>query len=129
MVVEQANGSFDVEVVPQTSPEDAVGRFSLSKRFHGGLDASSTGEMLSVRTEVEGSAGYVALERVTGTLNGRYGSFALQHSGTMDRNRPALSVTVVPDSGTGDLAGMEGEMSIDVSNGQHSYVLRYSLRE
>ena len=123
---EQVSGSFDVELTPD-SPGDVVGRFSITKRFHGGLDASSTGAMLSVHGEVKGSAGYVAMERVTGTLGDRSGSFALQHSGTMDRDRPALSVTIVPDSGTADLAGISGDMSIDIADGRHAYVLRYSL--
>ena len=124
---EQASGSFAVQLTPETSAGDAVGRFSITKRFHGDLDASSTGSMLSVHGEVKGSAGYVAMERVTGTLGDRTGSFALQHGGTMDRGRPTLGVTIVPDSGTADLAGISGDMSIDVTDGRHAYVLRYSL--
>jgi hypothetical protein len=129
---ESAAGSFDVEMKPEAASGDALdlgagSRFSLLKHFRGGLEATGTGDMLAVRTGTEGSAGYVAMERVVGTLQGRAGSFALQHSGTMDRGRPTLSVTIVPDSGTGDLAGIAGEMSIEVTPGGHSYVLRYTL--
>ena len=124
---EQASGSFDVELAPETSPGDPIGRFSITKRFHGDLEASSTGAMLTVHGEVKGSAGYVAMERVTGTLGDRTGSFALQHSGTMDHSRPTLAVTIVPDSGTAGLAGISGDMSIDNTDGRHAYVLRYSL--
>ena len=123
----QTSGSFEVQMTPQASDAETVGRFSLVKRFEGGLEASSSGEMLAVRTAFEGSAGYVAMERVVGSLDGRTGSFALQHSGTMDRGLPVLSVTVVPDSGTAELDGISGEMSIDASGGQHRYVLRYRL--
>ena len=123
----QAGGDFDVEMAPRDCSAPAVGRFSLGKRFRGGLEASSSGEMLAVRTAVAGSAGYVAMEHVDGALDGRTGGFALQHSGTMDRGRPVLSVGIVPDSGTGELAGIRGEMSIDASGGRHRYLLRYSL--
>ncbi len=126
-MTESVAGSFDVEMKPETASGDTVGRFSLLKRFHGGLDATGTGDMLAVRTGTEGSAGYVAMERVVGTLHGRAGSFALQHSGTMDRGRPTLRVTIVPDSGTGELAGIAGEMSIEVTPDGHSYLLHYNL--
>ena len=125
----QASGSFDVEMRPETSAEPGIGRFSLVKRFHGDLQADSTGTMLAVRTATEGSAGYVAMERVTGTLHQRAGSFALQHSGTMERGRAALSLTVVPDSGTQALSGITGSMSIEVTDGAHAYVFRYTLPE
>ena len=104
-----------------------LGRMSLEKQFHGELEATSVGEMLSVGTEVAGSAGYVAMERVNGTLDGRTGSFALQHSGAMTRGEPQLSVTVVPDSGTGQLAGIAGRMTIKIVEGKHFYEFRYTL--
>lgn len=101
---------------------------TLGKTFHGELEASSTGEMLAAGTAVNGSAGYVALERVTGTLNGKRGSFILQHSGTMSRGTAELIVTVVPDSGTDDLTGISGKMNITIAaDGTHSYDLAYTL--
>ena len=102
-------------------------RRTLDKRFHGDLDAGSRGEMLSAGTAVKGSAGYVAMERVTGTLHGRSGTFVLQHTATMDRGAPSLSITVVPDSGTGELAGLTGHMNIRIEGGQHSYDFEYEL--
>jgi hypothetical protein len=131
----RATGPFDVKVTPQP-PEDKVGdptigRMSLDKQYHGDLEATSKGQMLAVMTDVKGSAGYVAIERVTGTLrtaNGaRTGSFALQHSGTMARGAPQLSVTVIPDSGTGELVGLAGKMTINVADGKHSYDFEYTL--
>lgn len=124
-----ATGTFDVKLVPLTAPDAPVGAMSIAKTFHGDLEATSAGQMLAVRTPVDGSAGYVAMERVTGTLGGRHGSFALQHSGTMTRGAPSLEVTVVPDSGTDGLAGLTGRLSIDISGGQHHYTLRYALPE
>jgi hypothetical protein len=129
----RASGPFDVKLTPQAPVEGVgdptVGRMALDKRFHGELEATSKGEMLATRTEVEGSAGYVAMERVTGTLHGRSGTFALQHCGTMDRGVPQLSVTVVPDSGTGALAGLAGRMAINIEGGKHSYDFEYTLAE
>ncbi len=118
-------------MTPQ-APDDtpagaAVSRLSLQKQFHGALDATSTGQMLAVRTEIDGSAGYVAMEQVTGTLQGRRGAFALQHSGTMERGTPSLTVTVVPDSGTGQLVGLAGTLAIEIVDGQHMYDLTYTL--
>jgi hypothetical protein len=128
----EANGTFEVQVnVQKADNQEAesakLGRMSLEKRFHGELQATSAGEMLSVGTEIAGSAGYVAMERVNGTLHGRTGSFALQHSGTMKRGEPQLSVTVVPDSGTGQLVGLAGEMTIKIVEGKHFYEFRYTL--
>ena len=124
-------GTFEVTLAPLPAHDAAtgaaLGRMAIDKRFRGDLDATSVGEMLSVLTGVKGSAGYVALERVTGTLGGRAGSFALQHSGTMTRGEPSLSVTVVPDSGTGELAGLTGRMTIEVGGGQHRYDFEYDL--
>ncbi len=128
-----ATGTFEVDLTPVDSAEEdggvTRGRFSMEKRFEGDLEGTSRGEMLAARTPVESSAGYVALERVTGTLDGRRGSFVLQHSGTMDRGEQRLSVTVVPDSGTGELEGIAGSMTISIENGTHRYELEYGLRE
>lgn len=124
-----AKGTFEVKLTPQPDPssEPVLSRLALDKEFRGDLAATSRGEMLAIRTDVQGSAGYVAMERVTGTLHGRSGSFALQHSGTMNRGEATLRVTVIPDSGTGDLAGLSGSMSIDIVDGSHLYTLEYSL--
>ncbi len=128
-----ASGSFEVELDPQPLHFDAagakLGRMSIDKRFTGDLEATSRGEMLSAMTAVQGSAGYVAIELVTGTLHGKSGSFVLQHSSTMDRGAPEQSVTVVPDSGTGELEGLAGRMTIHVADGQHTYVFEYTLAE
>ena len=129
-----ASGSFDVKLTPQKpdNPEtesSKLGRMAIDKQFQGDLEAGSKGEMLSAMTDVKGSAGYVALERVTGTLGGRSGSFVLQHSGTMTRGEAQLSVTVVPDSGTGQLAGLVGKLSIQITEGKHSYAFDYTLPE
>jgi hypothetical protein len=130
----QASGTFEVKVnVQKADNKEAesakLGRMSLDKKFHGELEATSAGEMLSVGTEVKGSAGYVAMERVDGTLHGRAGTFALQHSGTMKRGEPQLSVTVVPDSGTGQLVGIAGKMTIKIEGGKHFYEFEYTLPE
>lgn len=122
-----AKGNFDVQLTPTSAPDAAVGAMSIAKTFHGDLDGTSTGQMLAVRTPVDGSAGYVAMERVTGTLAGHKGSFALQHSGTLDKGAASLSVSVVPDSSTEGLAGLKGTMDIIVSPGRHDYVFRYTL--
>jgi hypothetical protein len=128
---DRATGPFDVKLSPQTAYNtDAtalLGRMSIDKQFHGELEATSKGEMLTAGSSIQGSAGYVAVERVTGTLKGKRGSFALQHMGTMTRGTPSLTISVVPDSGTGELEGLKGTMSIDISNGKHSYVLEYTL--
>jgi hypothetical protein len=100
---------------------------SMEKQFHGDLEATSKGEMLSAGGSVKGSAGYVAIERVSGTLHGRQGTFVLQHSGTMTRGVPGLTVSVVPDSGTGDLVGLAGTMSIVISEGKHEYDFTYTI--
>jgi hypothetical protein len=102
---------------------------SLDKQFHGDLEATSKGEMIATQTDVKGSAGYVAMERVTGTLAGRKGSFVLQHSATMNRGVPELSITVVPDSGTDELTGLTGKMNIIIiiAAGKHSYEFDYAL--
>lgn len=128
-----ASGPFDVTLVPQEADNPraqgaGLGRMSLEKRFHGDLQATSEGEMLALRGARADSAGYVAIERVTGTLHGRSGSFALQHSGTMDRGTPRQSVTVIPDSGSGELEGLAGSMVIDIGpGGTHAYRFEYTL--
>ena len=128
-----AHGPFEVRMTPQPLHEQAahtgLGRLALDKAFHGDLEATSQGEMLAARTAIENSAGYVALEEVSGTLHGRNGSFVLQHSGTMNRGAPQLVITVVPDSGTGELVGLSGAMTIENVDGQHSYTLAYELGE
>jgi hypothetical protein len=102
---------------------------AIAKQFRGDLEATSTGEMLTAGTNTKGSAGYVAIERVSGTLHGRKGTFILQHSGTMTRGAPQLTITVVPDSGTGELEGLAGTMAIKVAGGAHSYEFDYTLTE
>jgi Protein of unknown function (DUF3224) len=126
-----AAGEFDVTITP-LAPYETVegvvfGRMAVSKQFHGDLEGSSTAEMLSAGTSVKGSAGYVAVERVTGRLHGRAGSFVLQHSGTMTRGQPELAVSVVPDSGAGELAGLAGRLTIDIVDGKHFYGFDYTL--
>jgi hypothetical protein len=102
---------------------------SIAKQLHGDLEATSKGEMLTAGTAEKGSAGYVAIEWVSGTLHGRTGTFALQHTATMNRGVPSLSITVVPDSGTGQLAGLTGSMKIIIADGKHSYDFEYTLPE
>lgn len=128
-----ANGAFEVTLTPQTPEENVgdptVGRMAIDKQFHGDLEATSKGQMLAAMTDVKGSAGYVAIERVTGELHGRRGTFALQHNGMMNRGVPELTITVVPDSGTDQLAGLAGRMTIDIVDGKHSYSFEYTLSE
>jgi hypothetical protein len=130
VVTTHASGTFDVKLTPQAGEDgDAgLGRMSIDKQFHGDLEGTSRGFMVSsAATVVKGSGGYVAMERVTGTLKGRAGSFVLQHSGTMTRGTPQLSVTVVPDSGTGQLEGLAGTLTIKIDTGKHSYEFDYTL--
>lgn len=123
-----ASGTFDVKMTPQAAEEGAaVGRFSLDKQFHGDLEGTSKGEMLAISSSVPGSAGYVAMELVTGKLNGKNGTFALQHTGTMTRGAAQLSVTVVPDSGTGELVGLSGKLDIKITEGKHFYEFDYTI--
>jgi hypothetical protein len=133
MMTLRASGTFDVKLTAQEWDDKAekatLGRMSIDKRFHGDLDATSKGEMLTAGTSVKGSAGYVALERVNGTLQSRTGAFVLQHSGTMTRGAPQLTITVVPDSGTGQLAGLAGKMMITIADGKHYYDFEYTLGE
>ena len=128
-----ASGTFDVKIIPLAADDKAadptLGRMSIDKHLHGDLEGTSKGQMLTAVTDVKDSAGYVAIERVTGTLRGRSGSFALQHSGTMTRGAPQLTITVVPDSGTGELLGLAGKLAIKMADGKHSYEFEYTLPE
>jgi hypothetical protein len=133
VVTAHASGTLEVKMTPQTSEDKTegatFGRMSIDKQFHGDLEGTSKVEMLTAGTEVKGSAGYVALEKVSGTLQGRSGTFMLQHSGTMTRGVPQLTITVVPDSGTGQLVGLAGKMMIKIADGKHSYDFEYTLTE
>jgi hypothetical protein len=127
-----ASGSFEVKITPQAQDEaegSAIGRLSIDKQFHGDLEATSKGQMLTAGTAIEGSAGYVAIEQATGILHGRSGAFVLQHSGTMARGAGQLTITVVPDSGAGELVGLAGEMAINIVDGKHLYDFEYTLAE
>jgi hypothetical protein len=132
-VTSHAAGPFQVKLDPQApDPKaggEALGRLLIDKQFHGDLEATSKGTMLSAGTAVKGSAGYVALELVTGSLHGHTGTFVLQHTGIMTRGVPQLNITVVPDSGTGQLAGLTGKMTINIVDGKHSYDFEYTLPE
>lgn len=126
----RATGTFDVKLAPQPVHAEAEGvlaRMSIDKHFSGDLEGTSRGEMLAATTPVQGSAGYVAIERVTAALEGRTGTFVLQHGGIMSRGERTLSITIVPDSGTGEMEGITGTMDILIEGGVHSYVLEYSL--
>jgi hypothetical protein len=123
-----AQGTFTVKVVPQTpAPAEGLARFSIDKEIHGDLEATTKGEMLTGGDPKTGTAGYVAIEMVTGKLAGKQGSFALQHFATMDQNGPKMTVAVVPGSGTGELKGIAGTFTITIAGGQHSYDLDYTL--
>ena len=124
--MDEARGRFEVEVKPASAADAPVSRMTLAKRWSGDVTGESTGEMLSYGSPRSGNAGYVAMERVTGSLKGREGSFALMQSGTMTGGAPEMTVTVVPGSGAGALTGLSGSMTIDVAAG-HAYVFRYTL--
>jgi hypothetical protein len=132
-MVAHATGTFEVTLSPIGNDDkgdgSALGRMSFRKTFRGDLAGESTGEMMTAMTEIDGSAGYVALERIHGTLHGRQGSFTLQHGGIMTRGTPQLTILVVPDSATGQLVGLTGRLAIVVSDGVHSYDFQYSLPE
>ncbi len=128
--ITKATGPFDLNRTPQSAADAPVGRFSLDKKYHGDLEGTGVGEMLTGMTPVQGSAGYVAIEKVTGSLAGRRGTFFLQHSGTMNRGQPRLTISVIPDSGTGELTGLTGTMEIQIArDGSHSYLFAYALPE
>jgi len=124
-----ATGTFEVKLQPQTdeNADPTLGRMTIDKQIHGDLEGTSKGQMLTAMTAIKGSAGYVAVERVTGKLKGRSGTFTLQHSATMDRNTPHLLITVVPDSGTGELEGITGTFNIKITEGKHFYDFEYTL--
>lgn len=130
----KVSGRFEVKLAPLTAYVTAregmqLNRMSIDKTFFGELDASSQGEMLSAMTPVKGSAGYVAIEQVRGTLGGKAGSFVLQHSGTMNKGDQSLQLSVVPDSATGELEGLQGQMAIIIENGEHLYEFEFTLPE
>ncbi len=126
----RAKGTFEVKITPQSEDKGdgaSLGRLSMHKTFSGDLTGTSTGEMLTAMTGIKDSAGYVAVERVTGTLHGRKGSFAMQHNATMTRGAQYLNIVIVPDSGSGELAGIAGKLTIDIRDGKHFYDLEYTL--
>ena len=129
--MKRATGSFEVTVQPlpnnDVTNDSLLGRFLLTKKFSGDLEASARGQMLSAGAASKGSGAYVAIDQITGMLDGRQGSFILQHSGSMNRGAPSLSITVVPDSGMGELAGLIGTLSINVVDGKHFYDFLYSF--
>ena len=131
-MTKHATGTFDVKLTPQKADSQKaasanLGRMSIDKQFSGDLEGASQGEMLAAMSAVEGSAGYVAMERVTGTLQGQRGTFVLQHTGTMTRGMAQLRVTVVPDSGTDGLLGISGALTITVEGNKHLYEFEYTL--
>jgi hypothetical protein len=128
-MIQRAKGTFEVKVTAQDNKtgDPTLGHLLLDKQLHGELEATSRGQMLAAHTAVEGSAGYVAIERVSGTLQGRSGSFVLQHVGTMGRGQARMEVSVLPDSGTEELTGLTGKMKIIIESGKHHYELEYSL--
>jgi len=125
-----ATGEFEVNLVPQTDREIAgLGRMTIDKQFTGALQGSSQGQMINAFTDVKGSAVYSAIERVTGTLDGKKGSFILQHTGIMDRGNPSLTVNIVRDSGTDELKGISGMLTIRMEGGKHYYDMDYTISE
>ena len=123
-----AKGTFDVKLSPQSDNLDpTLGRMTIEKQIHGDLEAKSVGQMLTVGTDVKGSGVYVAVERVTGKLNGRTGSFAMHHTGIMVKGAPQLEIKIVPDSGTGELTGISGTFNLTITDGKHLYDLEYTL--
>jgi hypothetical protein len=131
LITMQASGTFIVKITPMPVEENvgdpSIGCMSLHKEFQGDLEATAHGQMLATSTGVEGSAAYVALDRVTGALRGRNGSFSLAHRGVMNRGTPELSICVVPDSGTNELEGLTGTLSIRIEDGKHFYDMEFSL--
>lgn len=131
MTKEKISGPFEVTLNPldpyNKNSDSRLGRMSVDKQFHGDLEATSKGEMLTAMTSIDGSAAYVAVEHIVGNLRGRKGSFAFAHLGIMNRNVPNLTVVVVPDSGTEELKGLSGKMNVIIENGKHSYVFEYEL--
>jgi Protein of unknown function (DUF3224) len=128
-IMHHAAGEFEVKLKPVSSAEEPVMRMSLDKQFRGDLEASSVGQMMAGGNEANGARVYVALETVAGSLKGKTGSFVLAHRGTMTKDAQALSVIIVPETGTGELAGIAGELGIDIRDGKHFYTLNYTLPE
>jgi hypothetical protein len=124
-----ATGAFTIKMTPQSwnESDQTLGRFLLDKQYSGDLEATSEGQMLSAGTAEKGSAGYVAIEKVSGKLQGRCGTFVLQHTGLMNRGNPELTIIVVPDSGTGELTGLGGTMILGNADGKKTYDFAYSL--
>ena len=132
MDITRASGTFEVKLTPHPmtdTSDPTLGRMSIEKQFQGDIEGTSRGEMLHAAGGLPGSAGYVAIERISGTLHGRTGSFVLQHSGIMTRGAPRLVITVVPDSGTDQLTGLCGTFTIKIADGKHSYEFEYTLAE
>jgi hypothetical protein len=131
VMTDRASGTFEVRLTPEDKHEESqnptLGRISIDKQYHGDLEAVGTGQMLASNTSTKGSAGYVAMERVSGSLNGRKGTFVLQHYGVMARGASQLTITVVPDSGTDELVGLSGKMKINIVDGKHLYEFEYTL--
>ncbi|MGH9743794.1 MAG: DUF3224 domain-containing protein [Candidatus Acidiferrum sp.] len=131
IVSAHATGTFEVKVTPQPSSESPadpdLGRMTIEKQFHGALEGTSKGQMLTAGNPAKGSAGYVAIEKVTGTLDGRHGSFILQHNATINHGIFEMNIIVVPDSGTDQLVGLSGKMTIIITDGKHSYDFEYTL--
>jgi Protein of unknown function (DUF3224) len=129
-MTQHATGPFEVKVAPLEPAfkftENPIVRFSLDKQFHGDLEATSQGEILSAGSP-KTSGGYVAIERVSGTLSGRTGTFVLQHNATMTNGAPQMNIIVVPGTGTGQLTGLAGAMAIIIKEGKHSYDFAYTL--
>jgi hypothetical protein len=123
----EVSGEFDVKTIPVDTGDDKMGMMTLDKHYHGDLDGTAKGRMLTGMTEVKGSAAYVAIERVSGKLKGREGTFLLYHTGVMNKGTPSMDIRVVPDSGTGELAGIEGTMHIKIAGGKHYYRFEYRL--
>jgi len=124
----RATGTFEVKLTPQDDKSaEGLGRMTIAKELHGDFEGTSTGQMLTSMTKTQGSAGYVAIERMTGTLHGRTGSFDLHHLGIMNRGTQQLTISVVPDSGTDQLTGITGTMTIKIADGKHSYEFDYNL--
>ena len=126
-----ATGTFEVKLTPEEdkSGEGIIGRMTIDKQFHGDIEGSSKGLMLMAGTAVQGSAGYVALEKVSGSVNGRTGTFYLEHNGIMNRGEGQLNVVVIPDSGTEELTGLQGSLAIKIAEGKHFYEFDYTLSE
>ena len=129
-MTQHATGTFEVKLTPQDdkSEDKSLGRLTIEKHWHGDLEGTSTGQMLTGGDVTTGSAGYVAIEKFTGTVGGRKGSLIFQHSATMTKGKGDLTITVVPDSGTDELKGISGKLTIQIENGKHSYQFDYTLQ-